>query len=85
VAPVAFRFFYVVGPVFAAWAVLLTVLGLRWPDFPRRLGGQRIVVGISVALMLTVILSAAIGAKWEHPEQHKAGAEVHGKRGSPTP
>ena len=84
-APLAFRFFYVIGPVFVAWAVLLTVLGMVRPDFPRRLGGQRIVVAISVALMLTVILSATIGAKWEHSEQAKVGPEAHGKRGSPTP
>jgi hypothetical protein len=85
VAPVAFRFFYVVGPLFAVWAVVLSVVGFKRPDFPLRIGAQRIVIGISLALMLTVILSATIGAKFEHPEQVKAGPEAHGKRGSPTP
>jgi hypothetical protein len=78
----AFRFFYVIGPVLAAWAVLLAFLGLRRPDFPGRLGGQRIVIGISVALMLTVVLSAMIGAKFEHTEKPAKGAATEKPAGS---
>jgi hypothetical protein len=85
VAPVALRFFYVIGPIFVVWAVALFLLGQRFPDFPRRIGAERIVIGVSAALMLAVILSATIGAKFEHSEQAKTGAEAHGKRGSPTP
>ncbi|HKP89766.1 MAG TPA: hypothetical protein VJT75_07285, partial [Thermoleophilaceae bacterium] len=85
VLPLAFRFFYVIGPIFAAWAVLLTVLGVLRPDFPRRIGGERIVIGVTLLLMLTVILSATIGAEWEHPEQPETGAKAHGERGSATP
>ncbi|MEA2309509.1 MAG: hypothetical protein QOI65_1795 [Thermoleophilaceae bacterium] len=84
-APLAFRLFYVVGPLFAVWAVLISILGFRRSEFPRRMGPQRIVIGVTLAIMLTVILSATIGAKFEHPEQVKAGPEAHGKRGSPTP
>lgn len=74
----AFRFFFVIGPLFAAWAVILAVLGFRRPDFPGERGGQRIVIGISLALMLTVVLSAMIGAKFEHTEKGKAAA-AHAK------
>ena len=83
--PLALRFFYVVGPIFVAWAVVLAVIGVRQPDFPRRAGLARMVIAISAALMLTVILSATIGAKFEHPEHVKTGPDAHGKSGSPTP
>jgi hypothetical protein len=85
VAPVALRFFYVVGPLFAAWAVVISAIGIMRPDWPRRLGVERAIIGVSVALLLTVVLSATIGAKWEHTEAAKSGPEAHGKRGSPTP
>jgi hypothetical protein len=85
VTPLAFRLFYVIGPMLVAWAVVLSILGFLRPEFPRRIGAERIVIGLTLALMLTVVLSATIGAKWEHPEQVETGAEAHGKRGSPTP
>ena len=83
--PLAFRFFNVIGPIFAAWAVLISVFALMRPDFPRRVGGERIVIVITALLMLTVILSATIGAEWEHPEQVESGPEAQGQRGEPTP
>jgi hypothetical protein len=64
----AFRFFYVVGPALAAWAVIISVIGFTRPEFPRKIGAQRIVIGITLALMLTVVLSAMIGAKFEKSE-----------------
>jgi hypothetical protein len=73
----AFRLFYVVGPLLAAWAVILAVIGFTRPAFPRGIGPQRIVIAISLCLMLTVVLSAMIGAKFEHTEHAKAGE--HGK------
>ena len=82
---VAFRFFFVIGPVLTAWAVVLAVIGITRPGFPGRLGGQRIVIGVTLVLMLITVLSAMIGAKFEHPEQVKSGPEAHGKRGSPQP
>jgi hypothetical protein len=85
VAPVAFRLFYLVGPLFAVWAVVISVIGFMRPDWPRRLGVERAIIGVSVALLLTVVLSATIGAKFEHTETPKSGPEAHGKRGSPTP
>jgi hypothetical protein len=70
----AFRFFYVIGPVFAVWAVILAAIGFTRPEFPRKLGAQRVVILISLALMLTVVLSSMIGAKFEKTERHEAGA-----------
>jgi hypothetical protein len=75
----AFRFFYVIGPVFAAWAVILAFIGFTRPSFPRNIGAQRLVIGISLSLMLTVVLSAIINAKFEHTEHGKSGAAAHGK------
>ena len=83
--PLAFRFFSLIGPVFAAWAVVLSIVRFVRPEFPRRITAERVVIGVTLALMLTVILSATIGAEWEHPEQAETGAEAHGERGSPTP
>ena len=83
--PLAFRFFYVAGPAFVVWAVVVAVLGLVRPEFPRRIGAERIVIGLTLALMLTVILSATIGAEWEHPEQPETAAKAHGEGGSATP
>ena len=80
-----FRFFFVIGPVLTAWAVILAVLGITRPGFPGRLGGQRVVIGVTLVLMLTTVLSAMIGAKFEHTEQAKSGPAAHGKRGSPQP
>jgi hypothetical protein len=70
----AFRFFYVIGPVFAVWAVVLSVIGFTRPEFPRQISAQRLVIGISLALMLTVVLSAMINAKFEKTERHGSAA-----------
>jgi hypothetical protein len=75
----AFRFFFVIGPVFAVWAVVLTYIGLTRPQFPRTLSAQRLVVVISLSFMLTVVLSAMIGAKFEHTEHAKSGHAAHRK------
>ncbi|HEX4110300.1 MAG TPA: hypothetical protein VHX88_19375, partial [Solirubrobacteraceae bacterium] len=50
--------FYIVGGAFAVWAVVLGAIGLTNPDFPGNLGGQRVVMGISVLLMAGAIGSA---------------------------
>ena len=58
----AFRFFFVIGPVFAFWAVVLAFIGFTRPQFPRNLGAQRLVIGISLSFMLTVVLAANLFA-----------------------
>jgi hypothetical protein len=78
----AFRAFYVIGPAFAAWAVLLAIFGFTRPDWPARGSAQRIVIAISLLLMLGVIGSATINAKFEKTEHAKPGPKQNGKSGS---
>jgi hypothetical protein len=78
----AVRAFYVIGPAFAAWAVLLAIFGFTRPDWPARGSAQRIVIAISLLLMLAVIGSATINAKFEKTERAKPGAKAHAKVGS---
>jgi plastocyanin len=47
--------FYIAGAIFAAWAVLVSVLGLRSPDFPGAPGRARLVMVISVVLALSAV------------------------------
>ena len=79
----AFRAFYVIGPALAAWAVVLAVIGFTRPDFPGKQSAQRIVIAITGMLMLAVILSATIGAKWEHPEHPEKAAPGQEKPAAP--
>jgi plastocyanin len=77
-----FTAFHVIGIVLAAWAVLLTFLGVTRPDFPGKVkgGGERAVLGISVVLALGAI-GTAIGTakteKKEEPEAAKSKAEAN--------
>jgi hypothetical protein len=50
--------FYIAGGVLACWAVLLAAMGLRQPEFPKNLGGQRAVIGISLVLAVVAIAMA---------------------------
>ena len=54
--------FYVCGGLFAAWAVVLGLVGLRSPDFPGGSTGQRAVMGVSAVLMLSAMATAVITA-----------------------
>ena len=47
--------FYVAGALLALWAVVVSVLGLTRPDFPRTDGPARGVMAISVVLVLAVM------------------------------
>jgi hypothetical protein len=63
-----FRFFYVIGPALAVWAVVISAIGFMRPEFPRKVSAERLVIGLTLALMLAVVLSSAIGAKFEKTE-----------------
>ena len=52
--------FYVCGGLFAAWAVVLGLVGLRSPDFPSGSTGQRAVMGVSAILMVGAMATAVI-------------------------
>jgi hypothetical protein len=54
--------FYICGGLFAAWAVVLGVVGLRSPDFPGGSTGQRAVMGVSAILMVGAMATAVITA-----------------------
>jgi hypothetical protein len=54
--------FYVCGALFAAWAVVLGLVGLRSPEFPGGATGQRAVMGVSGILMLGAMATAVITA-----------------------
>jgi plastocyanin len=64
--------FYVLGGVLAAWALIVTALGVTRPDFPGGGGGERIVAAISVVLVAGAIGSGIITAANEEEEPAEA-------------
>jgi hypothetical protein len=52
--------FYVAGGVFAIWAVLLGVIGLRRPDFPGKPSAARGVMAISALLAVASMATAML-------------------------
>lgn len=53
--------FYVAGGILVAWALTLSLgIGLRKPDFPSSLGGQRAVMGISLVLVIAAVSTAVV-------------------------
>ena len=63
--------FYVLGGLFAAWAVIVAFLGITRHDFPRTRGAERLVALVSVVLFFAAVASAAItAANEEHEAEH---------------
>lgn len=67
--------FYVAGGILVVWALTLSLgLGMRKPDFPGSLAGQRIVVAITAVLVLaavsTAVLTSSVPAKSAVPPTH---------------
>jgi hypothetical protein len=54
--------FYVAAGALACWAVLIGVLGVTRPAFPRGEGGARVVMLVSGVLMVAAMASAVITA-----------------------
>ena len=52
--------FYVGGGLLALWAVVLALIGLSRPDFPRTEGATRGVCGISAVLVVVAMATAII-------------------------
>jgi len=64
--------FFIAGGLLVAWALFVSLaLGLRKPDFPGKLGGQRVVSAITALLVLAAASTAVITSGGEA----KAGAE----------
>jgi hypothetical protein len=69
VTVLAFRVFYVLGGMLAVWAVVLAALGLSNVRFPGTRGRERVVIGISIALVVGAIGSAVVTSNTEHFKQ----------------
>jgi hypothetical protein len=54
--------FYVAGGLFAAWAIVLFVVGMRTQTFPGGQSGERTVIAVSVVLMVAAMATAVITA-----------------------
>jgi hypothetical protein len=52
--------FYVTAGLLAAWAVVVSFLGLRAADFPGNVGGSRAVMGITASLVAATMLAAIL-------------------------
>ncbi|MEX2195524.1 MAG: plastocyanin/azurin family copper-binding protein [Thermoleophilaceae bacterium] len=82
--------FYVLGGLLAAWALIVTALGVTRHDFPGSGGGERIVAGISVVLVAGAIGSGIITAASsehggeEHAEASEAAEAPEPAAGGPT-
>jgi uncharacterized cupredoxin-like copper-binding protein len=64
--------FYIAGGLLVGWALLVSLgLGMRNPDFPGSLGGQRIVSAITAVLVIAAASTAVITSGGAE----KAGAE----------
>jgi hypothetical protein len=68
--------FYIAGGVLAAWALLVSALGVMREDFPGSVGATRLVGAISVLLVIAAAGSAIyLSATEEHePKGEHAGA-----------
>jgi plastocyanin len=76
--------FFICGGVLAAWAVIVSVIGLRQPDFPRNLAGSRAVMGFSALLVLATVVTAVVTAQ-PPPKANEAKASAGGAKGAPPP
>jgi plastocyanin len=80
--------FYVMGGVLAAWAVVLSAIGLSQADFPGTAARARAVMAISAVLVLGTVTSAVATSSKHHEEgeAQKEGQEpAPGKPPPPAP
>ena len=54
--------FYIAGATLAAWAVVVSAIGITRPDFPGTPGRTRVVYGISIVLVATAMSMAIVTA-----------------------
>ena len=66
--------FHVCGGLFAAWAVIVSFVGITREDFPGSAGAERAVAAISLLLAVATIGSAIITSANEE-EEHGAEEE----------
>ena len=54
--------FFVAGGLFAVWAIVLFVVGMRTQTFPGGQSGERTVIAVSLVLMVAAMATAVITA-----------------------
>jgi len=67
--------FHVLGPALAAWALIVSFLGISRENFPSTKGAERAVILISITLFICAVSSAILTAIHEHnkKENEKEG------------
>jgi hypothetical protein len=66
--------FYIAGGAVAAWALLVSAIGVMRPSFPATRGAARVVGAISAVLVFAAIgLAIYLSAT----EEHEKGGEEH--------
>jgi plastocyanin len=75
--------FYLAGGLLAGWAVLLSVTGLRHPDFPESSGRARLVM-LTSAVLVAATLAAAVLTAGEEPAGEAAGGPSRPAGGAAT-
>ncbi len=69
--------FYIAGGVLAAWAVVVSVVGVKRPGFPGGTNGERGVIAVSVLLVGLTITMAVVTASTP-PKENEAKASAGG-------
>ena len=70
--------YYIAAGTLAAWAVIVTAIGVRSEDFPATRGATRLVAAISIVLVVATIgLAIYLSAT----EEHEKGGEKHAALG----
>jgi plastocyanin len=79
--------FYIAGSVLAAWAVVVSLLGISRPGFPGGAAGQRAVMGLSAVLVAATVGTAILTASKHHGEAHAASepGAAHGQPANEQP
>ena len=79
--------FYVAGGALVLWALFVSLgLGMRKPDFPGNLGGQRLLSAITALLVLAAVSTAVITSGGSaKPAQASTGAQAVTETAATTP
>jgi hypothetical protein len=74
--------FYIAGGVLVAWALSVSLFGLRRSDFPAGAAGQRLVMAVTALLVVVALAMAVITSG---PAAGKAAAATPAPASSQTP
>ena len=70
----ALNAFHIAGGILAAWALILTAIGLMQHGFPKNKGQERAAIAVSVLLVAAAIGTAIYTSA---TEEHEGGDEGH--------